>query len=80
MEDGAIVKPGPAESCADACCREPPAPRAPTSDGSHVGDPGFIDEDEEDETGQDQSSSDIFSNARGGAPSGRSCSAGRTLF
>jgi len=28
-------------------CREPPAPRAPTSDGSHVGlDPGFIDEDE----------------------------------
>src|SRR5580692_8020178 len=34
-------------------CREPPAPRAPTSDGSHVGlDPGFIDEDEEDETGR----------------------------
>ena len=28
-------------------CREPPAPRAPTSDWSHVGlDPGFIDEDE----------------------------------
>ena len=28
-------------------CREPPASRAPTSDGSHVGlDPGFIDEDE----------------------------------
>jgi len=28
-------------------CREPPAPRAPASDWSHVGlDPGFVDEDE----------------------------------
>ena len=61
-------------------CREPPAPRAPTSDGSHVGlDPGFIDEDE---TGRINPRLIFFPTrpaARADVGS-ESCSAGSTLF
>ncbi len=32
MEDGAIVKPGLTESCADACCRSTPSALSLTSE------------------------------------------------